>query len=422
MASKPFRLLHAANLQLDCPLRGVGSVQDEIREIVDTATLVAFDRLINFAMEKDVDALLVTGNTFDAQHPSLAAEVAMRDGFERLAEKSIPVFVVPGELDPASAWMDLPRLPENVTLFIDGDDTPVDITDHGHLLATIFPVSASTSIEPEELSNILGGRTNSKGDRPFVVGMLLTEHDVIRQERSKMNPNRFAALDWLVCPTGTDADSMPLTDGQVHAQSAPQGMSAAETGSHGVTILEVDAHRNAKHSLLNMAPVRWEKIVQPIDRVKNRDELLERMLAQLERLPSHRGELVRIVDWKLDRTSGDAHGWEQESAAKELAAAITELSDQPDGLRYVHRVEAVDPDLTLIEPAQREVLTEYLLALGRRAPNNPGAFAKWIADARVEGVLNQTDWEQWTDSITTEMVADRAQKLGWKWFAEIGKK
>ena len=66
MAAKPLRLLHAANLQLDCPLRGIGSIRDDIREIVDSATLTAFERIVTTSLEKDVDALVITGNTFDA--------------------------------------------------------------------------------------------------------------------------------------------------------------------------------------------------------------------------------------------------------------------------------------------------------------------------------------------------------------------
>jgi exonuclease SbcD len=422
MAAKPLRLLHAANLQLDCPLRATGPLGDEIREVVESATLAAFERVIATSIEKDVDALLITGNTFDASYPSLAAEVAMREGFERLAGRQIPVFITPGLIDPASAWLELPRLPENVTVFIDIHDTPVDLTDHGHLLATLLPVTAETSIDPEELTNILGGRTNAQGNRPFVIGLLLPELAAGRPERSKLNATRFAALDWLVCPAGTDTDSLPLTDGQIHTQATPQGIRVSETGARGVTLLEVDSQRKTKRTAIPLAPVRWERITQPIDNAKGPDELLERMLAQLERLPDFKGELVRIIHWQLDRMSGDAHGWETDSAAQELADALTELSDQPDGLRYVHRVHPLEPDLTLVEPAHREVLTEYLLALDRRPPVDQTAFAKWLADARVGDVLKSGRWEQWTESISSGQITERAQQLGWKWFATIGKK
>ncbi len=422
MTSKPLRLLHAANVHLDCPLRGVGPVNDEIREIVDTATLIAFDRIVTTAIDKDIDALLITGNTFDGSYPSLAAEVALRAGFDRLAERHIPVFITPGELDPPTAWHELPRLPDNVTVFTDINDPPVDLTDQGHLLATLVPVTAETSIEPEELANILGGRTTSKGDRPFVVGLLLLDRPSTRHERSKLMPSRFAALDWLVCPAGINTDSLPLTDGHIHAQAAPQGLTLAESGARGITLLEVDSHRKSKRTTIPLAPVRWEQIVQPIDRVRGRDDLRERMVAQLERLPNFKGELLRIIHWKLDRTAGDAGGWDAETAAHELAVALTELSDQPDGLRYIHRVHPLEPDLTLVEPAHREVLTEYLLALERRPAANHAAYAKWIADARVGDLLNAGRWEQWTEFLSPEQITERAQQLGWKWFATIGKK
>ena len=422
MSAKSFRLLHAANLQLDCPLRGAGHQNDEIREILDVATLTAFERIITIAIERDVDGVLITGNTFDSGFASLAAEVAMREGFARLDEHNIPVFITPGEMDPGAAWLDLPRLPENVTVFTDVTDVPVDLTSHGHLLATIFPVTATTSIEPEELTNILGGRTTSKGNRPFVIGMLLADQATPPKDSRKSKQNRFAALDWVACPAGISADSLPLTDGHAHMQAAPQGLDRSETGAHGITILEVDSSRKTKLTKIQVAPVRWESIVQPIDNIKDRETLLERMLGQLERLPKFHGELVRIIDWKLDRTSGEANGWESDTAAKDLAEALTELSDQPDGLRYVHRVSALEPDLTLIEPAHREVLTEYLLALERRAPSKQADFAKWIAEARVGDLVNSGRWEQWSESLPPQQVTTRAQQLGWKWFATIGKK
>ena len=421
MAAKPLRLLHAANLQLDCPLRGTGSVSDDVREIVESATLTAFERIVTTSLEKDVDALLMTGNTFDASYPSLAAEVAMRDGFSRLAERQIPVFIVPGRIDPGSAWQEMPPLPKNVTVFLDASETPIDLTDHGHLLATILPVTAETSIEPEELANIQGGRTTAKGDRPFMVGMLLTDRVVEKHERPRLAAARFAALDWLLCPAGADTDSLPLTDGHIFTQASPQGMNRSDTGAHGVTLLEVDSNRKTKKTVITLAPVRWEQISQSVDNISSREALVERMVAQLERLPLLKGETLRIIDWQLERSSSDTLGWATEAAANELSAALTELSDHPDGLRYVHRIHPVELDLSLIEPAHREVLTEYLLALERRGSVDQRAFSKWLSDAHVGEVLKAGHWEEWTQSIQPEQVTDRAKQLGWNWFSTIGK-
>lgn len=417
MAAKPLCFLHAANLQLDCPLLGTGLLNDDIRDIVDVATLTAFDRLITASIDKDVDALFITGNTFDANSPSLAAEVALREGFQRLADRHIPVFVTPGPLDPAAAWHDIPRFPDNVTVFTELDEESVNLTDHNQPFATVLPVATDGSFEVQP--NL---RVHVHHDRPFVIGLALSDREAPKKEKQKNRPPGAIALDWLLAPSGVIQDSTQIAEGILHLQHAAQGLNHAETGVLGATLQEVDSQRRTRRTSVPLAPVRWERLTQSIDGIRGRDDLLERMISQLERLPHFKGEQARIIEWKLDRASGDAHGWELESSAKELAESLTELSDQPDGLRYVHRVHPLDPDLTLIEPAHREVLTEFLLALERRPASNSTIVAKWLADARLGNVLKPGSWEHWTESLSARQVTERAQQLGWKWFASIGKK
>ena len=416
MAAKPLRLLHAANLHLDCPLQHVAALHEDVRDIVEVATLTAFDRLVSLAIERDVDALLITGNSFDACVASLPAEVALRNGFERLDERQIPVFVTPGKLDPASAWLQLPTLPENVHFLNDLEEPPIDLTDRGRLLATLLPVTVDSAVEPYELENLFAARAANATDRPFVVGLLLPDRPNVRNAPSA----RFAALDWLACSVDEATNELPLTDGVINAQHGPQGLSFEETGPRGATLLEVDGQRRIKQSLLPLAPVRWERLTQKLDGVRSRDDLLERMLAALERLSDLPGELVRFIDWKLDRTSAEANGWEADAAVAELATALTQLTDQTDGLRYVHRIQPLDPDLSLIESGHRELLTEYLLAMDRRSPVTRPAMTKWLAEAKIANTLKTGRWESWADAVEPATVASQAQQLGWNWFASMG--
>ena len=418
MAAKPLRLLHAANLQLDCPLQHITALDDEARDIVETATLTAFERLISLAIDRDVDALLITGNSFDASVASLPAEVSLRNGFERLNERQIPVFVTPGRSDPAAAWLELPTLPDNVTILVDLEEPPIDLTDRGRLLATLLPVTVDSAVEPYELDNLFASRAANAMDRPFVVGLLLPDRPSVRNAPS----GRFAALDWLACSVTEPTGELPLTDGIINAQSGPQGMSFEETGPRGAMLLEVDAQRRVKQTLIPLAPVRWERITQSLDGVRNRDDLLERMLAAVERLSDLPGELLRFIDWKLDRSSGETNGWEANSAVTELAAALMQLTDQSDGLRYVHRIRPLDPDLSLIESGHRELLTEYLLALDRRSPVTRAAMTKWLTDGRIANTLKAGRWESWSDAVEPATVASQAQQLGWDWFTAMGQK
>ena len=86
-----------------CPPRVASIVQD--------ATRAAFERLIGVALDRRVDFLLLAGNTFVEAEHSLPARLALVDGLEQLAQESIRVFVLPGRLDPAEAWQQIPDLP-----------------------------------------------------------------------------------------------------------------------------------------------------------------------------------------------------------------------------------------------------------------------------------------------------------------------
>ena len=61
----------------------------------------------------------------------------MRDGFERLDDAGIQVFVVPGPSDPLAVWDDFPDMPSNVTVFRPESDDPVAVLRDGAVIASI---------------------------------------------------------------------------------------------------------------------------------------------------------------------------------------------------------------------------------------------------------------------------------------------
>jgi hypothetical protein len=73
----PLRFVHVANLRLDAPLSPPCAVADDVRAILEEATATAFERTVTAAIEQNADALIITGNTFDASANSLAADVTL---------------------------------------------------------------------------------------------------------------------------------------------------------------------------------------------------------------------------------------------------------------------------------------------------------------------------------------------------------
>lgn len=420
MGTASLRFLHAAGVQLDCPVRQLGTVPRDTLDLLAAATLTAWERLIDAAVTQGVDGLFLTGDTFDAEAGSLAADVALRQGLERLAEHEIPAFVIPGRLDPLAAWSELPSLPDNVTVFDSAWDAAVDLTDGGRTIAVIQPVSAETDVSPPELDRLrLSGRSKP-GARPPSIGLLWDSHDeasAITPETEAADP-RFAAMNVLLCRDSADNAKLPLTDAKILRQSAPQGMTLAETGSHGATLLQFDPSGQLTTKPLTLGPIRRERLIVRLDLARRRDDIADQMLAQLEELPVFPGEQMRLIEWVF---AGSDAAWQRlditEAAAEEAVQTLLELTDQPGRLRYGHQVAPLWQGAD--EREQGELWRDYLSLFDQR----PAATADELRSVAMELRPNVTGatgaWERWLGQLDPKAVAARSRQYGRRWFAGV---
>ena len=92
------KILHCADLHFDSPFAGV--VDAEMAEILRSAALKAFSRLVDLALERQVDALTIAGDVYDLADHGLHALVAFHDQLRRLSVAGIPCCMVAGNHDP----------------------------------------------------------------------------------------------------------------------------------------------------------------------------------------------------------------------------------------------------------------------------------------------------------------------------------
>ena len=115
------KLLHMSDLHLDAPFAALGVTRRaELR--------AALGRILALARERRVDAVTIAGDLYEQDYtlPDTAAFLAQQ--FARLAP--IRVFIAPGERDPYTndSLYALTHWPENVTIFSQGQLTPVELT------------------------------------------------------------------------------------------------------------------------------------------------------------------------------------------------------------------------------------------------------------------------------------------------------
>jgi DNA repair protein SbcD/Mre11 len=107
------RFIHAADIHLDSPLKGLeqyeGAPVDEIRG----ATRRALENLVDLAIDREVDFLLIAGDLYDGDWKDHNTGLFFVAQMHRLREADIPVVMISGNHDAANKMTRTLRLPDN---------------------------------------------------------------------------------------------------------------------------------------------------------------------------------------------------------------------------------------------------------------------------------------------------------------------
>lgn len=120
----PFRFLHTADLHLDSPIASLALRNGELAELVRGATRRALERIVDLAIEENVDALLIAGDLYDGGQTSMATALFLVGQMRRLEAAGIGAFVIRGNHDAQSQITRELTFPANVHVF-DGRGRPV---------------------------------------------------------------------------------------------------------------------------------------------------------------------------------------------------------------------------------------------------------------------------------------------------------
>ena len=93
------RIVHAADIHLDTPYR---RHDEAVRARLREAGREAFTRLIDLALERQADALLIAGDLFDNELLTLATERVLVDELTRATGAGLTVVYATGNHDPGA--------------------------------------------------------------------------------------------------------------------------------------------------------------------------------------------------------------------------------------------------------------------------------------------------------------------------------
>lgn len=268
-----FKFLHAADIHLDSPLRGIARYEGMPVEEIRLATRRAFDNLVRLAMDERVRFVLIAGDLYDGDWRDTSTGMFFAARMAQLREAGIPVFLVIGNHDAANRMTKSLRLPENVSVFSAKQpetrmlpEGEVVIHGQGFLTQSVF----------ENLAK------NYPPKRPgcFNIGLLHTSLSGYEGHESYAP----CTLDDLCLK---EYDYWAL--GHVHAQqelcSHPrvvfsgniQGRNIRETGPKGCMLVTVgDGHEILDCDQVHLDVIRWGRTVVDLSGAATIDDLLDR--------------------------------------------------------------------------------------------------------------------------------------------------
>ncbi|RJS93054.1 DNA repair exonuclease [Salinisphaera sp. Q1T1-3] len=112
-----FRFIHTADIHLDSPMHGLSDDVPEVAERLRLATREALTLLVDTAIERAVDFMLIAGDVYDGDWRDYQTGVFFVRQMQRLDTAAIPVYLIHGNHDAQNQMTRSLSLPANVHVF-----------------------------------------------------------------------------------------------------------------------------------------------------------------------------------------------------------------------------------------------------------------------------------------------------------------
>jgi len=248
-----FTFLHAADIHLDSPMRGLEGYADAPVAQLRQATRRAFDNLIDLAIAERVAFVLLAGDLYDGDWKDYNTGLFFIDRLSRLRKENIRVFLVSGNHDAASQISKALRLPDNVHLFSTKQPETViiealGVAVHGQgyhtralaeNLARNFPQALPHYLNIGLLHTSLTGRQGHEPYAPCSLDDLNAKGYEYWALGHVHNREEVSQSPWIVFP------------GNI------QGRHIHETGAKGATLVRVEEGRISAVERRELDVLRW---------------------------------------------------------------------------------------------------------------------------------------------------------------------
>ncbi len=282
-----FTFLHAADIHLDSPLRGLSRYESAPVETIRNGCRKAFENLVDLAIAEKVAFVLLAGDLYDGDWKDYSTGIFLGKQMGRLDRHGIAVFVVAGNHDAANRMTKALDSPANMQMLSSRKVQTIqlnelDVVIHGqsfarqHVdenLAVGFPPAEKDMFTIGLLHTSLDGRAGHASYAPCSLGDL---HSKGYQywALGHVHKREFVSKDpWVVFP------------------GCIQGRHVRETGAKGCVIVTVEDGEVKTVEEHELDVLRWNICQVDVSDVSTMQKLRERTRMAIEKQRLLAGDL-----------------------------------------------------------------------------------------------------------------------------------
>jgi exonuclease SbcD len=274
-----FSFIHAADVHLDSPLHGLARYDGVPVEEVRGATRAAFDRLIDTAIDRRVDFLVIAGDLYDGDWRDMGTGLYFAAAMGRLGRAGIPAYLLAGNHDAASVITK--ALPEIANVHTFKTRTP-ETHQIPHLGVALHGRSFA---EREVYENLAAGYPPALPGL-FNIGLLHTAlaGHAAHAAYAPCTVEELAAKGYDYWALGHVHDHAVLaTDPYIVFPGNLQGRNIREQGRKGAVLVAVEDGEVTRLTPLALEVVRWSRVAVDATGAVEITELHARIRAAVRR-------------------------------------------------------------------------------------------------------------------------------------------
>ncbi len=410
---EPFNFVHAADLHLDSPFRGLCEADEELGEILRESTFEAFNRVIDLCIDREADFLVVSGDVYDSADRSLRAQLRFRDGLKRLAEKGIPTFVAHGNHDPLDKSIAAIEWPGEVHIFGGEDVESFPAIRAGREVAQVYGISFPT----QKVESNLAVRFHREDSAPFAVGVLHcnvgtdTGHE--NYAPCSLDDLIKAGMDYWALGHVHTRNVLHPADPMVAYPGNTQARSPVECGPHGCLFVQVDANGRPEAEFVTVDSVRWAVDEISVSGIRTEEELIHKIQNYYEKTRGESEGRSTILRLRLTGSTSLHRYLSRTENVEEVLRILREDEGRTSPFVWIDRiVPATQPEVDLDALRRGADFLGELLKGFQSCREDPARFN--ALKSSLDSLFSHRRWKKFlsppTDAQLREWL-DRAEML-----------